>query len=292
MDLPLMGQADTEFSPALTPLQRTFCHVHGIGAGIERRLWQSGIHSWSDAKSSERRVLGQSLWDKLTTVCSESITRFHDKDWQYFSSSLSAVEHWRIFASMPGRTAYIDIETTGISISDNSITIIGLFDGTTVHCFLNHYRDLGRIRPPVNPGSFTTILRPFEEFADEMESVDRFVTFNGKYFDVPILKCHFRNVDFDKPHLDLRLAFNSIGVKGGLKRLEKDAGLLRPGKLDGLNGYDAVKLWSRYRQLHDVSALATLIEYNAQDIVNLVPLTKKFVEMKLAGFPSPVFVTA
>lgn len=125
-----------------------------------------------------------------------------------------------------------------------------------------------------------------------MESVDRFVTFNGKYFDVPILRCHFRNVDFDKPHLDLRLAFNSIGVKGGLKRLEKDAGLLRPGKLDGLNGYDAVKLWSRYRQLHDVSALATLIEYNAQDIVNLVPLTKKFVEMKLAGFPSPVFVTA
>jgi len=36
-----------------------------------------------------------------------------------------------------------------------------------------------------------------------------------------------------------------------------------------MNGYDAVKLWRRWEDLGDRSALRTLILYNREDVVNL-----------------------
>ena len=45
-------------------------------------------------------------------------------------------------------------------------------------------------------------------------------------------------------------------------------GIGRSDKTAGLTGFDAVRLWNRYER-GDEEALDTLINYNAEDVVNL-----------------------
>ena len=54
---------------------------------------------------------------------------------------------------------------------------------------------------------------------------------------------------------------------GGLKKVEKQLGIER--QLPDIGGYDAVRLWWRYVNDSDATALATLIRYNREDVVNL-----------------------
>jgi len=39
-----------------------------------------------------------------------------------------------------------------------------------------------------------------------------------------------------------------------------------------INGYQAVRLWWRYVNDYDQGALATLLEYNKEDVINLKTL--------------------
>jgi uncharacterized protein YprB with RNaseH-like and TPR domain len=54
---------------------------------------------------------------------------------------------------------------------------------------------------------------------------------------------------------------------GGFKAVEQQLGIRR--QLKDVNGFEAVKLWWRYRDYGDHDALATLLEYNREDVVNL-----------------------
>ena len=58
-----------------------------------------------------------------------------------------------------------------------------------------------------------------------------------------------------------------MGLRGGLKKIEKMLGIVR--ETEGLNGYDAVKLWKKWVEKKDKSALKKLIIYNKEDVVNL-----------------------
>ncbi|MFN3568110.1 MAG: ribonuclease H-like domain-containing protein, partial [Caldimicrobium sp.] len=49
--------------------------------------------------------------------------------------------------------------------------------------------------------------------------------------------------------------------------VEKMLGLER--KTEGMTGYDAVKLWKKWQEEKDRSALRKLILYNKEDVVNL-----------------------
>ena len=43
-------------------------------------------------------------------------------------------------------------------------------------------------------------------------------------------------------------------------------------KTEGMNGYDAIKLWERYRKYGRDEALNLLLEYNREDVINLISL--------------------
>jgi uncharacterized protein YprB with RNaseH-like and TPR domain len=72
-------------------------------------------------------------------------------------------------------------------------------------------------------------------------------------------------------HIDLRFLLKRLGYAGGLKKIEKDLGIGRETEINGMDGYEAVRLWQAY-QWGDDTALKTLIRYNRADIVNLKPL--------------------
>jgi hypothetical protein len=48
-----------------------------------------------------------------------------------------------------------------------------------------------------------------------------------------------------------------------------------------MNGWDAVLLWQRYQHYGDQKALATLLEYNREDVMNLKVLRERVDERRV-----------
>jgi uncharacterized protein YprB with RNaseH-like and TPR domain len=121
-------------------------------------------------------------------------------------------------------------------------------------------------------GETTTLVRGDDLTAEALEAAfadaGLLVTFNGARFDVPFLKTSF-DVDLGYPHLDLMYACRSVGLTGGLKRVEREIGIDRD--RPDLSGRDAVRLWRQYERGDD-AALDTLVSYNREDTENLATL--------------------
>ena len=114
------------------------------------------------------------------------------------------------------------------------------------------------------------------------------VTFFGIGFDVPMLLKRFPRLPMDQIHLDLCPTLREVGFKGGLKKIEKELGIARGEDTDGLNGRDAIYLWRRYERNRDEAALATLIAYNREDVVNLETLAQiAYDRMRESTFGTP-----
>ena len=104
-----------------------------------------------------------------------------------------------------------------------------------------------------------------------LSGVKTIVTFNGDCFDLPTLDKYFDlGLKGNCCSLDLLKVKKNLGLRGGLKELEKQYGIKR--KTEGINGYKAILLWEKYLKRGQVSALKLLLEYNKEDVLNLVPL--------------------
>lgn len=147
--------------------------------------------------------------------------------------------------------AYLDIETC----ADGAVTVVGI------------YREDWGFRQLVG-GQITDV-----SVWEALDGVDTLCTYNGDRFDLPILERQTR--------LDLRSRFTSldllrecrrVGLKGGLKRMEERFGIARATR--GMSGWDALQLWARYENAGDQEALGLLLEYNREDVMNLVQLER------------------
>lgn len=228
-------------------LERTFLHVRLVGEKREQYLWENGIRSWKDY-SPEKLDLPPKVAASLTAGLAESEKRLSERDWDYFARALRHKHLYRIYPYLADRTLYLDIETTGVRSLRNAVTIIGCYDGTAPRVFVQG-RDL-------------------HEFPAYIRKFSLVVTFNGKEFDIPFLE-RALHMHIDTPHIDLRKELTSLGITGGLKKIERELGIERQSLVSGLNGYAAVLLWERYRKRNDIAALDTLIHYNISDTVSL-----------------------
>ena len=147
--------------------------------------------------------------------------------------------------------AYLDIETC----ASGDVTVVGI------------YREDRGLRQLV--GGEITDVRLWEA----LEGVDTLCTFNGDRFDLPILERRLR-VDLRSQivSLDLLRECRRAGLKGGLKRLEERFGIARSTR--GMDGWDALRLWARYENEGDRESLDLLLEYNREDVMNLVQLER------------------
>ena len=117
------------------------------------------------------------------------------------------------------------------------------------------------------------------ELSDEkllavLRDVDQLYSYNGSRFDLPFIRTKL-GVDLRKcfKHTDLMYDCWRNQLKGGLKAVERKLGINR--NLKDVDGYEAVKLWYEYLNNHNRQALARLLEYNREDIVNLRVLRQK-----------------
>jgi uncharacterized protein YprB with RNaseH-like and TPR domain len=237
-------------------LTKTFMHAPGVGKALERRLWAEGVLSWDDFMARRHRETRKT--EAIRKVIGDSICALAKSDHRFFSEALPASEHWRLFKEFLGKTAYIDIETTGLSADYCQITTIALYDGRDIRHYVNG--------------------KNLDKFIGDVRKYDLIVTYNGKGFDVPVIETHFRT-RLRHSHIDLRYVLASVGYSGGLKACEKAFGLSR-NELEGVDGFMAVRLWREHQRGHR-SALDTLLAYNIEDVVNLEPLMYSAYNLKL-----------
>ncbi len=166
--------------------------------------------------------------------------------------NLKEEEEWKLYLMFPSLVLFLDIETEGLSKEKNDITLIGIYKGGIYRPFI---KDMN-----------------LEKSLSILKDTPIWVTFGGKNFDVPFIKKRFPYLETPIVHLDLFFLTKRIGLKGGLKKIEKVLGISR--ETEGLNGYDAVKLWKKWVEYQDKRALRKLIIYNKEDVVNLKKILK------------------
>jgi len=155
--------------------------------------------------------------------------------------------------------AYLDIETTGLCSFYDEITVIGV-------CLAN---DSGNRLIQLVGGDVTraNLLRA-------LRCVDTIYTYNGSRFDLPFINSRLRvNLREHFRHHDLMHDCWRNNLYGGFKAVERQLGI--PRRLRGVGGAEAVILWWRYQIHRDRKALDLLLEYNREDVVNLIALRGK-----------------
>ena len=161
--------------------------------------------------------------------------------------------------------AYLDIETTGLSWLDAEITVIGIY--------LVNGSD-SRLVQLV--GKEVTV----DNLLTAIDGISTIYTYNGSRFDLPFIRGSV-GIDLEAVanHHDLMYDCWRCNLFGGFKAVEQQLGI--PRQLQGITGFDAVLLWERYQYYGDENALATLLKYNEEDVVNLKVLRERLgVEMR------------
>ena len=155
--------------------------------------------------------------------------------------------------------AYLDIETTGLSCEYAGITVVGMY-------LVNGADDrlVQLVGMDVTAGNLL----------ESLAGVSKIYTYNGSRFDLPFIH---GSLDLDLEglfsHHDLMFDCWRRNLYGGFKAVEQQLGI--PRKLQGVSGWDAVRLWWQYLDYGDVDALATLLEYNREDVMNLKALRER-----------------
>jgi uncharacterized protein len=235
-------------------IESTFILLHGVGEYTERKLWAGGVKNW------------QSFLD-LPAVPGVSPARkeLHDADLRaashslavqnarFFATRLKLRDHWRLFETFRSRAVYLDIETTGGASAYGDVTVVGLYAQ-------------GRMTTLVHGETLTQ-----RRLQEALSAYDLIVSFFGSVFDLPYLKAKFPGLIVDQPHLDLCFAARRLGLRGGLKSIEAECSIERPRDVQGLSGWDAVRLWQAWKRGHAPSR-EQLLRYNEADAKNLEPL--------------------
>ncbi len=228
-------------------LRSTFIHIPQVGLRTEQQLWANQIYTWCDLLDRKNKY-AEGV-QHYTPHLALSEHKLHMEDARFFSDRLKPDQHWRLFSEFRHKTAYLDIETTGLGGPKDHITTISLYDGKKIHYYI--------------------FGKNLNQFKKDIKRYKILVTYNGKCFDVPFIEREF-NLKIHQVQLDLRYILRSLGISGGLKSCEHQLDLER-GDLEGIDGYFAVLLWRDYLN-GNKKALETLLSYNIVDTINLEKL--------------------
>lgn len=228
-------------------IQGCFRHLSGVGPRTAAALRGGGFNTWDDciAKKDELPFNGKRR-NRFISEVFESAEALSSNDLSYFTSSFPTAEQWRILHDYFESAAFIDVETTGLSRSSCHVSVIAAFYRGELSTFV-----------------YGENLDDFLFFAD---TVGLMVTFNGNSFDIPFIERTFNIPSLDRPHVDLRWIAWHAGYRGGLKSIERQMGIRRPLKIEGIDGFEAVDLFYKW-QCGDREARESLISYCAADVI-------------------------
>ncbi len=280
---PQTGVSDSE---ATHLLEMTLVHLPHIGPKRERALWERGVRSWQQladaltaysvrspsspihplaSAAGGRNGTWHGLVDQWLSLIERSKESWEARQLDFFLGRLRPSQHWRILSAILSDVLYLDIETTGLSIRHNRVTVIGV----AFH---------GRVLQWAWP-------EPLDGLRRLIEVAPLVVTFNGQRFDLPFLSEHIPGLPRPRAHVDLRYLAATLGLRGGQKQAEAALGLVRRESVRDTRGSDAVAFWFR-ALAGDADAFDRLLAYNLEDVEMLEALARQ-----LCARLSPAFQT-
>ncbi len=246
-------------------LYQSFLHLPGVGEQEERRLWSYGVKDWWDFLAEESLPgLSPGRLSRLKDKLRRTVALLDEPD--ALARIFPKRHHWRLYRHLRDRALFLDIETNGLARDQAQITVIGL----------------------ARAGEYRAYIagEDLEEALPIISSASVIITFGGAHFDLPFLQAKYPWLSPPPIHLDLCPLLRRLGLKGGLKRIEKTIGLCRPEDVSGLDGYQAVLLWQEWCR-GKTTALERLVCYNREDVLNLALLAdlayKGLRELTLTG---------
>lgn len=254
-------------------LKSTFSHLPGKSAKTEQKLWARNILTWEDyiADSTSQ----YDLFNTSEPSIKASLDAYQRQDTDYFARLIKKQDLYRIALTFPSDTLFLDIETTGLSLYYDHITVVGWSLNGKYGAWING--------------------QPEDALLQEISRAKAIVTFNGTLFDLKFLKKRFPDINLPEAHVDLRYLAKRAGLTGGQKSIEEQLGFNRPVEVEALRGDNAPVLWHEYRR-GDISALKDLLLYNYCDVEGMryildkvVKLLCKSKEIPEAAFNGPYF---
>jgi uncharacterized protein YprB with RNaseH-like and TPR domain len=243
-------------------IENTFMMLNGVGEKLERRLWRSGVLTWSDFMNSEAvNFVSPGRKRQLDAELTRAGKNLKLENSAYFGRALGRRDHWRLFNRFREGAVYLDIETNGLPAGHGGyVTMVGIYDSAGFRALVRG-RDL----------EVNNLMR-------ELGGCKCMVTFFGSSFDIPFLEKTMPGFSMDAPHCDLCFSARRLGMTGGLKAIERRMGIIRDAETEGMDGYAAVLLWKRVLG-GSREAMDLLVKYNMEDTVNL----KRIAETIYAG---------
>ena len=223
-------------------------HCAGIGPIRLARLHEIGVRSWWDVLDRPQRIPA-GLRSGLVAESRRCADALEAGDVSYFVDRFTGSDKWRILAHFFERTSFFDIETMGLE-QHAPITVIVCWHRSRLWSFVEHEN--------------------LDAFLELLEDVTLLASFNGGSFDVPRVCDAFHIPQLPCPHLDLRWACYHQGMRGGLKEIAASLGFARPSDLLDVDGEEAIRLWTGWRQHQDRAARDGLIRYCAADVLLLL----------------------
>ncbi len=152
--------------------------------------------------------------------------------------------------------AYLDIETS----FNRKLTVVGIY------------------RPEIGILQLCGKHINSLEILSFLEGAKFLITYNGERFDFKVIEAEL-NLSLIKYFKSIDLVYECWRneLYGGLKAVERQLGIYR--ETAGIDGYDAMRLWERYVRLGDERALRLLLDYNREDVLNLLTLERRLKQL-------------
>ena len=243
-------------------ITNTFIFLERIGDKLEQNIWKNGIYDW-DSFLKRNNIKGLSKHRKLyySRKILNARKALYNFDSSYFLDLLPQSEMWRLYDFFREDAVFLDIETTGLSKHEDDITVFGLYDGINTKIMIKG------------------INLDYSLLKKELQKYKLIVTFNGASFDLPFIEKRYPSLLPKIPNFDVKSVTDRLGLKGGLKSIEKILGIKRSNIVDKFYGGDALTLWRMYRATGDDYYLNLLVEYNEYDVINLKIVAEHCVKM-------------
>ena len=170
----------------------------------------------------------------------------------------------------PTRALYLDTETTGLGGGAGVLAfLVGMawFDA-----------DGGLVMEQLllqRPGEEDALL---ELFRERVEGASVLVSYNGKSFDLPLLRGRFvmnRRAPLPaRPHLDLLHVARRLRKRrlGACRLIGLEADVLGYVRVGDIEGGDVAARYAHYLRSGDEGALAAVVEHNALDVLSMAAL--------------------
>ncbi|MBI2102763.1 ribonuclease H-like domain-containing protein [Candidatus Woesearchaeota archaeon] len=187
-------------------IRQSFIFLEKIGRQGEENIWKQGIRDWQDflQRKEVNRIsaLRKQYYDRKIREAQQALL---ENDSAYFIGKLPSVQMWRLYPQFNEECCFLDIETDSLG----KITVVGLSDYYNTKIFVKGFNLEKRL------------------IGSELQKFKLVVTFNGGAFDLPKLKKELA-IELTVPHLDLKPLCVNLGLKGGLKEVERILELKRP----------------------------------------------------------------